>query len=218
MFHSLRSKRIAYSAKVFVRFAILTSYTTFILGPPSIPRKAIHFRKISDGRILYAFSDSCHLQPTQRAGKCWVFSNCWFQCLKAQKPSRVVFWIQVDASGPNFPGEKDIHVLKIIKDSKNASHGSPPKKRWQNTWYGWVFAVFFFDSKHFFGTKAEEAASRLLLFQGRACSVHWNSVLTEVRFSSQPPTTRTFSRFSLSQKRVIDHKLFAITFLQKILT
>ena len=32
---------------------------------------------------------------------------------------------------------------------------------------------FFFDSKHFFGTKAAKS-SRLLLFQGRACSVHWS--------------------------------------------
>ena len=59
-------------------------------------------------------------------------------------------------------------------------------KRWVWT----VVSLFFFDSKHFFGTKAAKS-SRLLLFQGRACSVHWNSVLTEVRFSSQSPTTRT---------------------------
>ena len=139
--------------------------------------------------------------------------------LESAKPSRVVFWIQVDASGPNFPGEKDIHVLKIIKDSKNASHGSPPQKKDGKTRgfrLVWTVVSFFFDSKHFFGTKAAAVCFKAPVVRRAGLAVYTgHSVLTEVRFSSQSPTTRTFSRFSLSQKRVIDHKLFAITFLQK---
>jgi len=57
--------------------------------------------------------------------------------LESAKTSGVVFWIQVDASGPNFPGEKDHHhVLKIIKTTqKTPPMDLPPQKKTsQNTW------------------------------------------------------------------------------------
>ena len=75
--------------------------------------------------------------------------------------------------------------------------------------------VFFFDSKHFFGTKAAKSStSRLLLFQGRACSVHWSFSAhrgENLSVSHRKRHEPSFAVFSLSQKRVIDHKLFSIT-------
>lgn len=179
----------------------------------------IFSEKKSDGRICVQWQLSFFSQLNELANA-GLKSRCWLiPVLESAKPSRVVFWIQVDASGPNFPGEKDIHVLKIIKDSKNASHGSPPKKKMaKHVVFGWFgpLSLFVFDSKHFFGTKAAAVCFKAPVVRRAGLAVYTgHSVLTEVRFSSQSPTTRTFSRFSLSQKRVIDHKLFAITFLQK---
>ena len=129
--------------RVFVRFAILTSYTTFILGPPSIPKKAIHpygpecFRKFSDGRMLYAFSDSCHFSANSTSWQMLAWNQDAGSSAWKRKDFRGRVVIQVDAAFPPSerpPRFEDHQRFKVFSLSKNASHRSlPPKKKHRKT-------------------------------------------------------------------------------------